>query len=122
MKIRNGFVSNSSSSSFCIFGTEMDMSELLEKIKTTEFLTEAEIEEAEGYMENGESYEVREMVENKSDLEFHSDEDDTIWIGKSWSNIDDDQTGRQFKKSVEEDLESMLGDVDCDTHQEEIYS
>ena len=33
MKVRNGFVSNSSSSSFCIFGTCIELDEMVEKFK-----------------------------------------------------------------------------------------
>jgi hypothetical protein len=41
MKIRNGFVSNSSSSSFCIYGTHLedDFADVLKKIKKTDLKT-----------------------------------------------------------------------------------
>ena len=47
MKIRNGFVSNSSSSSFCIYGTYIEFDDLMEKIKEMNFLSEEEIETVE---------------------------------------------------------------------------
>jgi len=115
MKIRAGFVSNSSSSSFCIYGTYMDVNEVVEKMK--DFLTEEEIELIED-----EPYEVQELIEEKTDLAVYMSED-SIWIGKSWTSVGDDQTGKQFKDSVQEELEKVFGpDVECGTHEEEIYS
>ena len=47
--------------------------------------------------------------------------DGDVWIGKEWSSIGDDETGRQFKESVKSELEKFLGpDVECETHDEEI--
>jgi hypothetical protein len=119
MKVRAGFVSNSSSSSFCIYGTEMDLSDLIEKIKETNLLPE---EEMEGMEENDEWYELGELLEEKLGLSTYQSED-YFWIGREWSCIDDDETGRQFKEGVQKKLEDAFGpDVDCGTHEEEIYN
>ena len=119
MKVRNGFVSNSSSSSFCIYGTDLDMSDLIEKVKLSNLITEdvmAEMEENEDY------WEVSEFIEEKTNLEVYMN-DDYVWIGRSWSNIGDDETGRQFKENVKSEIEKILGpDINCSTHAEEIYS
>jgi len=41
---------------------------------------------------------------------------ETIYIGRSWSSIGDDETGKQFKNSVKEEVEKLLGkECDCDT-------
>lgn len=125
MKIRNGFVSNSSSSSFCIYGTCVDMDELLEKVKSTSILSEEELERVDELIENDESYEVVEMLEEKVDgLVFHSDyENDQYYIGRNWSSVEDDETGKEFKNNVKEELEKLLGpDVELETYDEEIYS
>ena len=56
----------------------------------------------------------------KTDLSVYSGDGD-VWIGKEWSSIGDDETGRQFKESVKSELEKFLGpDVECETHVEEI--
>ena len=123
MKIRNGFVSNSSSSSFCIYGTHMDYSDLVEKLKSTTMITEKfSSEELEEMEDNGEWYELVDTFESSTDLSLNYSDDD-VWIGREWSSIGDDETGSQFKESVKKDLEKLFGEgVSCDTYDETIYN
>lgn len=121
MKIRNGFVSNSSSSSFCIYGTALEFGEVLEKLNESKYFTE---EELENFDEDEGIYEIGEIISKKTTLSVHVDgEGDTLWVGKEWSTIGDDETGREFKESIKTELEKLLGvDVDCDTYDETIYN
>ena len=61
MKIRNGFVSNSSSSSFCIYGAALEFSEILEKVKNSTVFSEDELKRFDDEEEDIEWYEIGEM-------------------------------------------------------------
>jgi len=91
MKIRNGFVSNSSSSSFCIYGI---------KIK--------------GREKEGRAEEIG--------LEAHYGDsnlgDNYLYIGRSWCNIGDNETGAQFKKDIEKKIKDAFGIDKCSTIEE----
>ena len=44
---------------------------------------------------------------------------DTIYIGRSWKNIADNETGTEFKKSIEERLKKIFGnEIKCETFEE----
>ena len=91
MKVRYGFVSNSSSTSFCIYGTSIGRS------KADEL--------------DGNSKEL-EICYGNPDYE-----DAPAYIGVSWKRIRDDETGAQFKARVEAEIKKILGDeiVECGT-------
>jgi hypothetical protein len=81
MKLRNGFVSNSSTSSFLIFGVCIEGNyETSEKID--EIITKLNL-----------------------GLEVHAPGDyDSVYIGQSWDEVGDDETGLQFKDRVTAEL------------------
>lgn len=95
MKIRNGFVSNSSSSSFCIYGTEIKISEEdldQEKLKTMS-------------------------------IRIVYGPYDSVFLGRDWTSIEDDETGRQFKEKVEKEVEELLGEKkECSSYEEGWYN
>jgi len=100
MKIRKGFVSNSSSTSFMIYGI---------------CLGDKNMEEQD---------EIEEAIEG-SDLAFHRGQcDDDVYVGRDYSSIKDDETGAQFKQDVEEKLKelNLLGDHKCGHHEEAWYN
>ena len=106
MKIRNGFVSNSSSSSFLIYGVcdpgypgqsaqsvdnddSVDSDDILEKLKAID---------------------PRFDYHNVYDTEFY---------GVSWADMKEDETKRQFMESVQAVLNTVFErDVECCTHEE----
>ena len=94
MKIRTGFVSNSSSSSFLMYGTYVDSDELREKAESA-------------------GLEFR-----------YGGETEQYVIGKSIADIGDEQTGRQFKDEVEKKVKGILGndkEIEFGTYSESWY-
>ena len=87
MKVRLGFVSNSSSSSFLIYGSLIE--------------------------EDNSIFDIKEFADDpmcyceQHDLECHSPWDSEYYVGKSWDGIKDNQTGKEFKEEVEETIKEM---------------
>jgi hypothetical protein len=83
MKVRQGFVSNSSASSFCIFGTYL---------------------EGKGYEE------IEELLDGTS-LYYSSGGEYScgMYVGREFQTIKDDETGKQFKDSTEKLLKEKFG-------------
>lgn len=106
MKFRNGFVSNSSSSSFLIYGTYVDRTEFEKAVKA------AGIKEYSGYPSET----------CLPGLNAWDPDGDYVYLGLSWDSIGDDQTGAQFKKGVEEAIRKILPNAKIDTHEHAWYS
>lgn len=111
MKIRNGFVSNSSTSSFLIYGVCLEDTDAILKKLEKSFDIENE--------ELNEEVNVREALDNvfqKTDIEVHSPYGSNygLYIGTSWAEIKDNETGAQFKERIREGVKKVLGDLVLD--------
>ncbi len=96
MKIRIGFVSNSSSCSFCVYG-----------IRVEEGKIDYDKEEALG----------------KSGLSVEMFQSDDKAVGISWSSIKDDETGKQFKERIEKLIkEHFEGELQFGTQEDGYYN
>jgi hypothetical protein len=107
MKIRQGFVSNSSSSSFCIYGTELDIEDIKKYApKDTNF-------DDGDWMYELEWRDVQQSIEKKVGENmsvFYDYECAEVYIGREFTTLEDDETGADFKASVEKRLKEVFGD------------
>lgn len=120
MKIRKGFVSNSSSSSFCIYGVELDFEEMEEYMKNMG-ITMDEMEEGDGDL----GYWLQEFGYNKFPglTTYSCSDSERCYIGRQWSYIGGEETGNEFKADVEKKLKECLGEeFECHTIDETIYN
>lgn len=103
MKIRTGFVSNSSTTSFTIYGISLS--------------EKSEVKDAWNKLfpdkpfDDEEFCDMCEDIAKKLELTMHYGEEGyTMYIGKDWEDIPDDVTPRQFKKEIEDKLKEAFGE------------
>lgn len=116
MKIRQGFVSNSSSSSFCILGQSFDTHELYEKFNIDEddYEFESDVEEE------------LESIIGKLGFCMETDYDnDIFYIGISACSLDEEKTIKQQREEILkkfndagfnlklEDIQFMIETIPC---------
>ena len=107
MKIRKGFVSNSSTTSFCIYGA------IVEEQKLIRAVNKAFSEKCYG------GYEAGEILKDKGYATESNYDGDEFYVGRYWKSVKDKETGKEFKESVEKLLVELLGKkVSCGTHEE----
>ena len=119
MKIRNGFVSNSSTSSFLIFGVCFDDEYLaleildLSEDKNSLYDVVDKIEEL-----------ITEQQLNLS-VETCGEYSDSIYVGRSWSSVGNNETGWAFKATIERDIKKLfpkMNVVTVGTYEEAYHS
>ena len=91
MKIRQGFVANSSSSSFLIYGTCLD----------------TDTKDKDGNKIN----QYRTDIDKDLSISLHGRGDgySGTYLGMSWDCVGDDETGSQFKARIEGEVKKFLG-------------
>lgn len=107
MKIRNGFVSNSSTTSFCIYGAQVDIPEVLEDPD----------DEDSDYIDDDETLE---KLCDQYKLKYESWDGNYI-VGLYPWDMEEDETYAQFKKRVSDALEQAFNVNDCSWIEEAGY-
>lgn len=82
MKIRNGFVSNSSSSSFAIFGAVLDFGKFKDLMERNLNHVLPPIEDDDSYDSVSDALEI---ITKGTDLETYTDEELNVAIGRSFA-------------------------------------
>jgi hypothetical protein len=84
---------------------------------------EAKEESWEALVDNMEEYEFYEMIASIMGLSHNSGGEYSAWnyLGRSWSSIGDDETGKQFRDSVQNKISLVFPELKCSSIQEAWY-
>lgn len=120
MKIRHGFISNSSTTSFCIYGTDVDVfgfsdEKIMEWVKANgdeESLQEEYNGEVQDYVSE-DYYAFLEWITEGTDLEIDY-LDDSYYVGMPYTAWKDDETAKEFRERVETEIKKIIPDATCE--------
>ncbi len=107
MKIRHGFISNSSTTSFVLVGTSLDSDEFRGFLNKELFFTEEfakstynDLEEIKDEFDEVDLYEIAEYINNKSNVDFEIGyESESVYVGISPSPRGKGTILEQLKRS-----------------------
>jgi hypothetical protein len=119
MKIRVGFVSNSSSSSFAIYGAMIDVKEIFKAFVKNKILTQKEInnckkEQSECELLRYGDY-IKKLLGDDFSIEGDFEDISILSVGRKLESIKDSETGKEFKENTKKTLEKIFGNkIICD--------
>ena len=113
MKIRMGFVSNSSTTSFCIYGICVEESEAIELLVKNGIISQERADE-------GDCGEVLWGLEKSHGIVADLGEsDDFVFLGVDFTTIPDDVVVGEWKKEKEKLIKKVFGpEIECSVHNE----
>ena len=114
MKTRQGFVSNSSTTSFCIYGIVAERNNLLDENVELPYNKYRGEYELSGYLFT----KIKELGLN---LKTERGQEYTQYIGADIDMMTEDETKREFYKRIENDLKKLFKNVKCSWHEESWY-
>ena len=114
MKLRAGFVSNSSTTSFCIYGIALESKNEIKQAWNKLFPNKPFDNK------NADMYDACEEIAEALSLEYQCGEEGYChYIGTEFTSIPEDITPKQFKKSISDTIKSAFGeDAKCGLHEE----